>query len=50
RAASPAAPRDAEIDRILDMVREKGLGSLSERERTALRNATDERKRDGRRS
>jgi len=44
-----AATSDAEIDRILDKVREGGLGSLSDRERDALRNATDEhRKRDGR--
>jgi membrane associated rhomboid family serine protease len=48
RAAPRTAPSEAEIDRILDKVREKGLGSLSERERTTLRNATDERKRDGR--
>ncbi len=54
RAARPTprrapAPSDSEIDRILDKVRAEGLASLSERERTALRNATDEhRKRDGR--
>ncbi len=44
-----ATASHAEIDRILDKVREGGLGSLSERERDTLRNATDEhRKRDGR--
>jgi len=48
--APSGAPSDAEIDRILDKVREQGLASLTERERTALRNATDDhRKRDGRR-
>jgi len=49
KAKTPAAPSDAEIDRILDKVREQGLGSLTERERESLRNATDEhRARDGR--
>ncbi|MFM7261498.1 MAG: rhomboid family intramembrane serine protease [bacterium] len=43
-------PDEAEIDRILDKVRESGLGSLSERERQTLRSASDERNRDGRRS
>ena len=44
-----AAPSDAEIDRILDKVREHGLGSLTDRERDTLRNATDQhRARDGR--
>ncbi len=39
---------DAEIDRILDKVREKGLASLTERERASLRSATDEQRgRDG---
>jgi len=44
-----AAPSEAEIDRILDKVREHGLGSLTERERDSLRNATNEhRAKDGR--
>ena len=49
-AAKPGnAPSEAEIDRILDKVRAQGLGSLTERERETLRNATDDhRKRDGR--
>ena len=35
------------IDAILDKVRDKGLASLTERERDTLRNATDaHRKRD----
>ena len=49
KRAAAGAPSDAEVDRILDKVREQGLGSLSERERDTLRSATDDhRKRDGR--
>lgn len=49
KARASAAPSDAEIDRILDKVREQGLGSLTDRERDTLRNATDQhRARDGR--
>jgi membrane associated rhomboid family serine protease len=48
RGAAGNADDIAEIDRILDKVRDNGLASLSERERNTLRNATDERrKRDG---
>lgn len=44
RAPSVArGPTDAEIDRILDKVRENGLGALSEKERAALRAASDAR-------
>jgi predicted DNA binding protein len=42
--------KEAEIDRILDKVRDQGLASLTERERQTLREASDERNRDGRRS
>ncbi len=37
------APSNAEIDRILDKVRESGIGSLSENERRSLRDATRHR-------
>jgi len=48
-ARKKAAVSEAEIDRILDKVREHGLGSLSDRERETLRSATnDHRSRDGR--
>jgi len=48
-AKSKPAVSEAEVDRILDKVREQGLGSLTERERDTLRNATnDHRSRDGR--
>ncbi len=51
-ARTSVAPKrvvdDSVIDAILDKVRDKGLASLTERERDALRNATDaHRKRDG---
>jgi membrane associated rhomboid family serine protease len=48
--AARAAVKEAEIDRILDKVRDQGLASLTERERQTLREASDERNRDGRRS
>ena len=35
------AAREAEVDRILDKVSEKGLPSLSAREKKILREATD---------
>jgi len=48
-ARREASVSEAEIDRILDKVREQGLGSLTERERESLRTATnDHRTRDGR--
>ena len=40
-SSSRRAPDTAEIDRILDKVRERGLASLTERERDTLRAATD---------
>jgi hypothetical protein len=40
-AAARRAPDTAEVDRILDKVRENGLQSLTERERETLRAATD---------
>jgi len=44
RRARPVRAADTrEIDRILDKVRDRGLGALSERERATLRNATDTR-------
>ncbi len=50
-ARAPRVVDDRVIDAILDKVRDKGLASLTERERTALRDATDDhRKRDGRRN
>jgi len=39
------APKTAEIDRILDKVRDEGLASLSEGERRALRDATEAQRR-----
>jgi membrane associated rhomboid family serine protease len=39
--AARRGPDTAEVDRILDKVREKGLQSLTERERETLRAATD---------
>ena len=36
--------RQEEIDRILAKIHEKGIGSLSEREKRTLRNATDEQR------
>ncbi len=50
-AVRTASSVEGEVDRILDKIRDKGLGSLTERERDTLRNATDDhRKRDGRRN
>lgn len=46
RKARPArVPDTREVDRILDKVRERGLGALTERERATLRSATDTRRR-----
>jgi membrane associated rhomboid family serine protease len=41
RSTRPLPVSEREIDRILDKVREKGLGSLNERERDTLRSARD---------
>ncbi|MFM7134482.1 MAG: rhomboid family intramembrane serine protease [Planctomycetota bacterium] len=43
RAPAQVAPGTAEIDRILDKVRDHGLGSLTERERATLRSASEAR-------
>jgi membrane associated rhomboid family serine protease len=41
RGGPPAAPDRTEIDRILDKISTKGLGSLSEREKRLLREASE---------
>lgn len=44
RSSRPLPVDFREIDRVLDKVRDRGLGSLSERERSILRSASTDRK------
>jgi membrane associated rhomboid family serine protease len=46
--SSRTAPTTDEIDRILDKVRDKGLSSLSDKERATLRSASDAQQRNSR--
>ena len=40
----PSAPSDAEVDRVLDKVRDQGLQSLSDREKRVLAQSTEARR------
>lgn len=44
RPQGVSAKRDLEVDAVLDKVRSEGIGSLSEREKRVLRDATEEKR------